>query len=167
MRVYFFIISAFFAISCGTQREVEVEVVTSGSGCSGSYEKYEHSELPSVKTVREYIPITDVVIAYGVIGPDTLEIAELECVDSLLFTEALNDVEVSQMCIELAIEGNTYFSAKTNKFGGFETIEVVRGVDKCFRNAEDKIKQKVLSMRTVSTDYGNMELIFYLKVRLE
>lgn len=157
----------FLVLSCASQKEVIVE--NSGgspSSCSGSYER-DQTDMMETRSEIPYKPYFKVKLSQVIKDSDTLHISELTCLDSTLFTEAFNDINVREMCIEMGIQGNTYFSAKTNKYGGFEEVKVERSVDICFKDLEEKIKQKVLSMRIIPEDAGTYEIVFYHYFRLD
>ena len=149
--------------SCANEKEIELtESQHHEPICGGVYSK-NRIELEGARTYRA---TSSVHIIHGIKGSDTIPVSDLLCVDSVLFTQAFNSIQVDKICQEMHIEGNTYFSATTNKFGGFEEITVLRSVDKCFLRLEEKIKQKVLTMRTLSEEYGNMTIVFFHKFRM-
>lgn len=116
---------------------------------------------------REYKSISIFQPLYAIKNGDTTNISELICFDSLLFTQAFSEIEVSQMCNEFGIQGNTYYSTYTNKYGGFEDVRVVRSLDNCFKETEKEMILKVSEMRILQEVYFNSEIVFYHKYRLE
>jgi hypothetical protein len=133
----------------------------------GYYRNSDERMLVNSEIYEPPIEISSIELLYAIKEFDTLSIEELICVDSVRFSEAFKDIKVREMCLEMGIQGNTYFSAKMNKYGGFEEIKVVRDVDDCLTDIEEKIKQRVLTMRAISEKYGNFEIVFYHKLRIK
>jgi hypothetical protein len=150
-------------ISCGVQHNVVEETRDLEPICSG----YTGRDNLRVEDTRRYLPIYTVELALVVKDGDTLGLSELPCVDSVNFTRVIQDTRINEICVELGIQGRTFFSATTNKYGGFENVKVLRSVDRCFRDIEEKIINKVLRLRVIPEMAGTYEVLFFYLVRLE
>ena len=149
--------------SCAPQRKIVSETNQQEDFVCGSY--YSRNR-PGFREERSYRRESWIGLDLVIKDSDTLTVNELNCVDSMKFTQELNKFEVRDMCVEMGMQGKTYFKATTNKYGGFEEISVARSVDHCFHDLEEKIKKKVLTMRIVPEDAGTYEIIFYHILRL-
>lgn len=164
VRNIYFLTICLVNASCTSQKNVVPESYQERDFICG-YEigrKYNDIE----RGERKYRPVCLIEIDQVIKDSDTLEIHELICVDSVKFTQAFKDFKVNDICIEMGIQGKTFFTATTNKYGGFEEVKVVRRVDNCLHDLEEKIKQKVLRMRIIPEDAGTYEIVFSHSLRL-
>jgi len=105
-----------------------------------------------------------------IIKSDTIPLEDLSCrldTNDVMLTQAFTEFNVSDLYIEMGIEGNTYYSVFINKEGHFENCKVVKGVDDCFSGIEEKIKLRIEKMKVLSEEFFNAELVFYHKFRLD
>lgn len=162
-NIFFFSLCAAIA-SCTSAKNVVSESTRELEGFEGcGYQRGQ--QLDDVRE-RRYQAVSWIELRDVIKDSDTLDIHELMCVDSVKFTQAFAQLEVNQLCIEMGVQGTTYFRAKTNKYGGFEEVKVVRSIEPCTRHLEEKIKQKVLSLRIIPEDAGTYEIVFCHIIRL-
>jgi hypothetical protein len=143
-------------LTCACQKKVVTEVIhVSDFYCSNQ----------SNDNVNRYSPNYYVQIVQMIKDSDTLTTDKLMCLDSVRFDRAFIDITDYEPCLEMGIEGSTYFTAKTNKEGRFEEVQVVRSADECFNWVVEKIRRKVLTLQVTPEDAGTYEILFVYRFR--
>lgn len=127
--------------------------------CGGNFDAPERTKILRGVSMFE--------LGFIITNGDTSIVSELICLDSLKFTRTLlKEIEVNDICLEMGIQGSTYFSARTNKYGGFEDVKVIRSLESCFRDFEKRVISKVSQMRILQEEYFNSEIVFRHQYRI-
>lgn len=153
LRIAVFCSLCLVVISCASKNIAVVE----NFSCSGNLDEVDE---------KIYYPVSTIQLEFAVKNGDTITLTELICLDSVLFTQAFSEIEVHEMCIDMRVQGNTYFSTYVNKYGGFEAVKVIKSVDNCLKPTEEKIKLKTGKMRTLQKEFFNAEIVFFHEFRL-
>lgn len=149
-------------VSCIGIKNNQSEMINSTeSGCSGP----EKNEVIETST-KTYIPVSTYKIQSLIKDSDTVIIDHLVCSDSIRFTEVFEDIKVGHWCIELQVQGNSFYSVKINSIGEFEGFKIIKGVHDCFNDVHEKIKLRLMKIKVLSNEYFDSKLIFYHKFRL-
>jgi hypothetical protein len=154
LRITLFYFLVLTLVSCGSEKNAVPDNSNSRDFiCGGNFNSPEKVKIHRGASIFQMGSVIK--------NADTLYPSELICLDSVEFTRALfEDAQVSEICLEIGAQGNTYFSARTNKYGGFEDVKVVRSVESCFRDFEKRIISKVSKMRVIQEEYFSSEIIF-------
>ena len=145
-------------VSCASKKAASANSNQREFVCGGNYDS-----PPEQKTWRS---ITTIKLGFAIKDGDSTNVTELTCRDSIKFTRAFYEFVVSEYCIEMGIQGTAYFSARTNKYGGFEDVKLRRSADNCFHKLEEKIVLKVAKMGILNEEYFNSHIEFAFEFRL-
>jgi hypothetical protein len=173
-RIVLFVFLFLAVISCSAPRDIEEsnstrELEGSGLNLDSLISERERGE-PIEFEQMEFIPRSEYFIYSLIIKSDTLPLEDLSCrldTSDVMLTKAFAEFNVSDLCIEMGVEGNTYYSVFINKEGHFENCKVVKGADDCFSDVDEKIKLRIEKMKVISEEFFNAELVFYHKFRLD
>ncbi|MEX1001858.1 MAG: hypothetical protein WDZ35_07075 [Crocinitomicaceae bacterium] len=97
---------------------------------------------------------------------DTISIDYLLCSDSVRFVQLFSYIEVDGRCIDIHVEGTTWYSVKVGSKGEFENLQVKREVDNCFSSTAAQIEAILSNKKVIEKEYFNTELLFYHKFRI-